>query len=144
MYTFGWPKIQNRCCHNSELPPRWGLKNWVPKPRSSSSSRLAMMRVVNANKIMNAITSTAHANTGIRLSVMPGARIFSTPMMISMPAAIAATSATPRPREPRHPAERQAGGSHLQHPDDDLDAGGDRRDLGHPQPQDPEVQGQVR
>ena len=31
-----------------------------------------MMRVVNANKIMHAITSTAQANTGIRLSVMPG------------------------------------------------------------------------
>ena len=56
-----------------------------------------MMRVVKANRIMNAITSTAQANTGIRLRVMPGARIFSTPMMISMPAAIAATSATPSP-----------------------------------------------
>jgi hypothetical protein len=49
-----------------------------------------------------------------------------------------------RPREHGHPAEGHAGGPHLQHPDDDLDAGGDRRDLGHPQPQHPEVQSQVR
>ena len=57
-----------------------------------------MISGVKANRIMNAITSTDHANSGIRLSVIPGARIFSTPMMISMPAAIAPTSATPSPR----------------------------------------------
>jgi len=38
-----------------------------------------------------------------------------------------------RPREQRHPAQRHPGRAHLQHTDDDLDAGGDRTDLGHPQ-----------
>ena len=46
---------------------------------------------------MNAVTSIAQANSGMRASVIPGARNLRMLMMISMPAAIAATSATLRP-----------------------------------------------
>ncbi len=53
--------------------------------------------MVNANTIMNAVTSIAHANSGRRASVMPGARNLRMLMMISIPAAIAATSATLSP-----------------------------------------------
>ncbi len=56
-----------------------------------------MMRGVKANRIMNEKTSSAQAKIGIRLSVIPGARILRMPMMISMAAAMAPTSATPRP-----------------------------------------------
>ena len=97
MYTSGWPKIQNRCCHSSELPPRSTSKKAVSKPRSSSSSRSPMTSGVKPNRIMNAITSTAQANSGMRLRVMPGVRIFSTPMMISIAAAMAPISATASP-----------------------------------------------
>jgi hypothetical protein len=55
------------------------------------------MRVVKANRIMNAVTSIAHANSGMRPSVIPGARILRMPMMISIAAAMAPTSATPSP-----------------------------------------------
>ena len=97
MYTSGWPKIQNRCCHSRVLPPSSGSKKRMSKPRSSSSSRLPTINVVKANMIMNDVTSMAQANMGMRLSVMPGARILRMPMMISAPAAMAPTSATPRP-----------------------------------------------
>ncbi len=69
----------------------------MSKLRLSSSSRLPTMRVVKANRIMNAVTSIAQAKSGIRLSVMPGARNLRMVMMISMPAAMAPTSATLSP-----------------------------------------------
>ena len=56
-----------------------------------------MMSGVKANRIMKAKTSMAQAKIGMRLRVIPGARIFRMPMMISMAAAMAPTSATPRP-----------------------------------------------
>src|SRR5262244_3569761 len=36
MYTQGCPNTQNRCCHNSALPPRVGSKNTKCQCRSSS------------------------------------------------------------------------------------------------------------
>ena len=57
-----------------------------------------MISGVKANMIMKANTSSDQANNGMRLRVMPGARILRMPMMISMAAAIAPTSATPSPR----------------------------------------------
>ena len=38
MYTSGWPKNQNRCCHSSGSPPRAGMKKGQSKARSSSRS----------------------------------------------------------------------------------------------------------
>ena len=78
----------------------------MSKLRLSSSRRLPTTSVVKANTIMNAVTSIAQANSGMRLSVMPGARNLRMLMMISMP-------------------------------------GGDGRDLGDAEPEDPEVEGQV-
>ncbi len=57
-----------------------------------------MISGVKANRIMNAVTSIAQAKRGMRVRVMPGARILRTPMMISMAAAMAPISATPSPR----------------------------------------------
>jgi len=74
----------------------FGLKNCVPILRSSSNSKLPIIRGVKANRMEKAVTSMAQANNGIRLSDMPGARIRKMAMIISMPAAIAATSATPK------------------------------------------------
>lgn len=97
MYTSGWPKIQKMCCHSSELPPKSGLKNFMSKLRLSSKNRLPTTSGVNAKMIMNAVTSIAQANNGMRARVMPGVRKRRMEMMISTPAAIAATSATLRP-----------------------------------------------
>ena len=46
---------------------------------------------------MPANTSIAHAKTGMRSSVMPGARVRSTPTMISIAPAIAEISMKPMP-----------------------------------------------
>ena len=56
---------------------------------------LATNSGVNANKIEKAVTSMAQAKSGMRLSDIPGARILRIEMMISIPAAMADTSATP-------------------------------------------------
>ena len=54
-----------------------------------------------ANRIMNAIDSTDHTNSGMRLSVMPGARYLKivttklmAPTVVEMP-----TNITPRPQK---------------------------------------------
>jgi hypothetical protein len=41
MYTSGWPKIQNRCCHSSGSPPLAPLKKVAPKRRSKVSRNSA-------------------------------------------------------------------------------------------------------
>ena len=55
------------------------------------------MSGVKAKMIMNAVTSIAHANTGSRLTAMPGARVRSTATTSSAAAPSAAISATLRP-----------------------------------------------
>ena len=94
MYTSGWPKNQNRCCHKSGLPPRFGLKKLVLMARSSMSSSVAMTIDGMAKITMNDVTSMAHTNTGIRFSDMPGARNLKM-VMISSDAAISADSSVP-------------------------------------------------
>ncbi len=99
MYTSGWPKIQNRCCHSSELPPNSGFEELhVVAAAHLEQEADPTTSVVKAKTIMNAVTSIAQANSGMRAKVMPGARNLRMLMMISMPAAMAATSATLRPR----------------------------------------------
>src|SRR5579871_1408007 len=75
MYTSGWPKIQNKCCHNSGLPPYSDSKKWKPKLRSSTKKILAVVSGGMANKTANDVTRIAQMNSGIRLIDMPGARI---------------------------------------------------------------------
>ena len=74
MYTSGWPKIQNRCCHNSGSAPASGLKNWAPKRRSKISRNNATVITGNANSSRNWVISSIQVRTGIRIRVMPGAR----------------------------------------------------------------------
>ena len=69
----------------------------MSKLRLISSRKLPTTSVVKAKTIMKAVTSIAQANSGRRANVMPGARNLRMLMMISMPAAMAATSATLRP-----------------------------------------------
>ncbi|MCY1219721.1 hypothetical protein D9M72_317070 [compost metagenome] len=73
------------------------MKKGHPKARSISSSIVAAITAGKANTIISALTSMAHANTGMRMSVMPGARVKSTPMMSSMAPAMAEISMKPMP-----------------------------------------------
>jgi len=75
MYTSGWPKNQKRCRHRVGSPPPSGLKNEVPKLRSVSSMVMAPARTGRASSSRNAVTRIDHANSGMRWSVMPGARM---------------------------------------------------------------------
>lgn len=56
-------------------PPPVGSKNEVPKLRSVSSMVMAPARTGRDNSSMKAVTRMAQANSGIRCSVMPGARM---------------------------------------------------------------------
>src|ERR1700724_1744193 len=53
------------CCHRIGLPPCAGLKNGTPSVRSRKSAETAAARTV-----------VATMKSGIRVNVMPGARIF--------------------------------------------------------------------
>jgi hypothetical protein len=97
MYTSGWPKNQNRCCHSSGSPPLAAMKNGQSNARSSSSSAVARITAGNANTTISAKISIAHAKIGMRLKVMPGARVRRTPTMISIAPAIAEISMKPMP-----------------------------------------------
>ncbi len=77
MYTSGWPKIQNRCCQSSTLPPSTGSKKWVPKRRSRNSIALSRFSAGNAKITMNEVATIAQTNSGTRLSDIPGARSLS-------------------------------------------------------------------
>lgn len=58
---------------------------------------MARITAGNAKTIIAAKTSIAHANIGMRPSVMPGARVRSTPIRISIAPAIAEISMKPMP-----------------------------------------------
>src|SRR5215210_6644157 len=83
MYTSGWPKNQNRCCHSSASPPSAWLKNWVltNDSRSADSMVLHIMTDGMANRIMNDTTRLDQTNRGMRLRVIPGARSLTTVVM---------------------------------------------------------------
>ncbi len=108
MYTSGWPKNQNRCCHNSASPPFSGMKNGQPNARSSSSMMVARITAGKANTIMPAKISIVQANIGILSSDMPGARVRRTPTMISIAPAIAEISMKPMPEQPEIGAHARA------------------------------------
>ena len=89
MYTSGCPNIQKRCCHSSGSAPALSVaKKFVSKNRSNSSSVSAMVSGGNAKMMRNETMSVIHANSGIRISVMPGARRFRIVMTKLKPAAV--------------------------------------------------------
>ena len=53
----------------------------VSKFRSKNTMIIAEVTMGMANAVRNATTSIIHVNTGIRMSVMPGARMLSTVTM---------------------------------------------------------------
>ena len=76
MYTSGWPKIQNRCCHRSGSAPAETWKNWAPKLRWKLSSTSATVITGTANTSRNCTTKIIQVKIGMRISFMPGARMF--------------------------------------------------------------------
>src|ERR1700726_4977975 len=85
MYTSGWPKNQNKCCHNSGEPPECGckrslttrpegMKKLVPAVRSRIKSMQAGRSTANASKAMQDVMNHAQVQMGMRMRVMPLAR----------------------------------------------------------------------
>jgi hypothetical protein len=74
------------------------MKNGQPNARSSSSSMVARITAGNANTIIPAKISIVQAKIGSLSSDIPGARVRSTPTMISIAPAIAEISMKPMPR----------------------------------------------
>ena len=73
------------------------MKKGQSKARSSSSSVVPAITAGKANTIISATTSMAQANTGMRISVMPGARVNRMPMISSIAPAMAEISMKPMP-----------------------------------------------
>ena len=74
MYTSGWPKIQNRCSHRSGSAPCSTLKKLASNSRSNVSRNSATEMTGMANTSSTWTTRLIQVNTGIFMSVMPGAR----------------------------------------------------------------------
>src|SRR6266853_2544796 len=75
MYTSGWPKNQTRFKNSSGSPPPAGSKKVVPKLRSVSSIVIAPASTGNDSSNRNAVTRIDQTKSGMRCSVMPGARM---------------------------------------------------------------------
>jgi len=75
MYTSGWPKIQKMCCHSTTFPPAATSKKFARNSRSNISSTSPTVIAGKANRINSDVINDAHVNIGIRMNVMPGARI---------------------------------------------------------------------
>ena len=56
-------------------PPFWTSKKWVPKLRSVSSMVIAPASTGSDSSSSQVVTRIDHTNSGIRCSVMPGARM---------------------------------------------------------------------
>ena len=93
MYTSGWPKTQNRCCHSTTLPPLFGSKILVPKCRSNSTCASATVMTGRASSSSTLVISAVQVNSGMRMAVMPGARRFT---MVAMKLMEAIREARPR------------------------------------------------
>ncbi len=77
MYTSGWPNSQNRCCHSSGSAPSATEKNVAPKFRWNNNRNSATVMTGMANNSRNCTTRAIHVKIGIRIKVMPGARMLS-------------------------------------------------------------------
>jgi hypothetical protein len=75
MYTSGWPKNQKMCWNITGSPPPAALKKCVPKCRSVSSMVIAAASTGITATSRNAVISQVHTNSGIFISVIPGARM---------------------------------------------------------------------
>ena len=75
MYTSGWPKIQNRCCHSSGSAPALTSKNVASNSRWNMSRNSATVITGIANTSRNCVTSAIQVKTGIFIRLMPGARM---------------------------------------------------------------------
>ena len=75
MYTSGWPKIQNRCCHSSGSAPADTVKNVASNVRWNISRNSATVITGMANSRRNWMTRIIHVNTGMRISDMPLVRM---------------------------------------------------------------------
>ena len=92
MYTSGCPKSQNRCCQSTGSPPAAGTKKFAPKKRSSISSVTATVMMGKASTSSTMVTRLIHVNSGIRMRVMPGARMLT---MVTKKLNAAASEAIP-------------------------------------------------
>ena len=75
IYTSGWPKIQNRCCHNNGSPPNSGVKKVAPNNRLKVSKKSATAITGIAKTKSNCTTNIIQVKTGILKRVIPGARM---------------------------------------------------------------------
>ena len=92
MYTSGWPKNQNRCCHRIG-PPLAASKTCEPRIRSDSSTSSAAAKIGKAISTRIEVTRMFQVKIGIRNMVMPGARMqmivvtkLTAPRMVPRPA----------------------------------------------------------
>ena len=97
MYTSGWPNTQNRCCHRSGSPPAVVSKKLVPKKRSKPNSMSPTVMTGKAVMTRNMVTRVIHMKRGMRMRVMPGARMLT---MVTMKFSAAAVEETPRTARP--------------------------------------------
>ena len=118
MYTSGWPKNQNRCCHSSGDPPATGSKMWVSNSRSASSMISAPLSTGNASSTMKLVRNRFHVRIGMRNMVIPGARIIVTVVItltaVSVPDVPVRMIDTihrsaPSPGRPDRPRQRRIG-----------------------------------
>ena len=98
MYTSGCPKSQKMCCQRSGSPPASAEKNGMPNSRQKSSCTRPTVRIGSAKTNRKDTTSVIHVNTGIRISVMPGARMLRMVMMKLNAAASEEIPSTSMPR----------------------------------------------
>src|ERR1700694_1396478 len=82
MYTSGWPKNQNKCCHKSGEPPECGckrslttspegIKKLVPAVRSRISNKQAGSKTAKASNAMHEVINHAHVQIGMRIRGQP-------------------------------------------------------------------------
>ncbi len=74
MYTSGWPKNQNTCWNSTGSPPPAALKKLVPKWMSISIMVTTPASTGITAIKRKAVISQVQTNSGIFISVMPGAR----------------------------------------------------------------------
>src|SRR5437016_2408472 len=73
--TISVVQVANRDCASGGAPPATNWKKCAPRGRSSNSMTLAAVRLGIAKSSRKAVIRVIHVNNGIRLIVIPGARI---------------------------------------------------------------------
>jgi reverse gyrase len=78
MYTSGCPNHQNRCWYRIGRPPASASNTWASKCRSAKSMATAAVSTGKATSTRKLVTTMFQVKTGMRNTVMPGARIVKT------------------------------------------------------------------